>query len=197
MAQLKDTTITGDALIQGDALFEGDVQVNGQVNSVKLTEEDADVLRIPILKTLDLSTVNNEVRIKLPDGYVFYSTIAEQSGSLKYCAMINGYGSNYTAYTATVAVSITSFNLYIDNDVATYLTRDTTYTNTGVFINQSTPNNLYMTTPDSYAIKGGTDIIIKVTATDVPADFSTRFPGVIPKILIFGNLYGVKRKLTA
>lgn len=181
----------------GDALIQGDLKVNGQVNSVKLTEEDADVLRIPILKTLDLSTVNNEVRIKLPDGYVFYPAIAEQYGSLRYCAMINGYDSNYTAYTATLTISITAFNLYIDDGVATYLTRDSTYTNSGVYLKQSSPTTLYMQTPDSYAIKGGTDIVIKVTSTDVPADFSTRFPGVVPKILIFGQLYGVKRKLTA
>ena len=192
MAQLKNTTITGDALVQGN------VHVTGKVNSVKLTEEDSDVLRIPILKTLDLSTVNNEVRISLPDGYVFYPSIGEQYGSLKYCAMINGYGPNFTSYSATLTLSITSFNLDINTvtPATTYVTRNSTYTQSGVSLIQSSPTTLSMQAPDAYAIKGGTDIVIKVASTGVPADFSTRFPEVIPKILIFGTLYGFKRKLS-
>jgi hypothetical protein len=63
MAQLKDTVITGDALIQGD------IQVNGEINH-KTIDIDSNCKIIEFCKRLDLSAVNNEVQITLPDGYV-------------------------------------------------------------------------------------------------------------------------------
>ena len=57
MAQLKDTTITGD------------LQVNGEINQ-KTIDIDANSKIIEFCKRLDLSAVNNEVQIDLPSGYV-------------------------------------------------------------------------------------------------------------------------------
>ena len=57
MAQLKDTTITGD------------LTVSGKINQ-KTIDIDSNCKIIEFCKRLDLSAVNNEVQITLPDGYV-------------------------------------------------------------------------------------------------------------------------------
>lgn len=57
MAQLKDTTITGD------------LSVSGKINQ-KTIDIDSNCKIIEFCKRLDLSAVNNEVQITLPDGYM-------------------------------------------------------------------------------------------------------------------------------
>lgn len=57
MAQLKDTTITGD------------LQVNGKLNNEILGVDD-NCLIIDVCRRLDLSAANNEINITIPDGYV-------------------------------------------------------------------------------------------------------------------------------
>ena len=63
MAQVNDLQCIGDALIQGD------MKVNGEINQ-KTIDNDANSKIIEFCKRLDLSAVNNEVQITLPDGYV-------------------------------------------------------------------------------------------------------------------------------
>ena len=53
----------------GDALIQGDMKVNGEINQ-KTIDNDANSKIIEFCKRLDLSAVNNEVQITLPDGYV-------------------------------------------------------------------------------------------------------------------------------
>jgi len=61
MAQLKDTTITGN------------LSVSGKINQ-KTIDIDSNCKIIEFCKRLDLSAVNNEVQITLPDGYVCHPT---------------------------------------------------------------------------------------------------------------------------
>lgn len=63
MAQLKDTTVSGDLTVSGD------VKVNGKLNN-EILDVDDNCIIIDVCRRLDLSTVGNKIEIALPDGYV-------------------------------------------------------------------------------------------------------------------------------
>ena len=68
MAQLKDTTVSGDLTVSGD------VNVNGKLNN-EILDVDDNCIIIDVCRRLDLSTVGNKIEIALPDGYVCNSTM--------------------------------------------------------------------------------------------------------------------------
>ena len=111
MAQLKDTTITGDALIQGD------MKVNGEINQ-KTIDNDANIKIIEFCKILDLSAVNNEVQITLPDGYVCNPT-ALGSGA---CVGLYTYDDQTSTWTTDATVEVSTINA---QDGATYTSSGT------------------------------------------------------------------------
>ena len=61
MAQLKDTTVSGD------------LTVSGKLNN-EILDVDDNSLIIDVCRRLDLSRVGNKIEIALPDGYVCNST---------------------------------------------------------------------------------------------------------------------------
>ena len=67
MAQLKDTTVSGDLTVSGDA------KVNGKLNN-EILDVDDNCIIIDVCRRLDLSTVGNKIEIALPDGYVCNSS---------------------------------------------------------------------------------------------------------------------------
>ena len=73
MAQLKDTTVSGDLTVSGD------VKVNGKLNN-EILDVDDNCLIIDVCRRLDLSTVGNKIVITLPDGYVCNSMLATGLG---------------------------------------------------------------------------------------------------------------------
>ena len=91
MAQLKDTTITGDLL------------VNGKINQ-KTSDIDSNCKIIKFCKRLDLSAVNNEVQITLPDGYVCNPTAL---GSFA-CIYYYTYDDKTDAWTTDASVEIST-----------------------------------------------------------------------------------------
>ena len=72
MAQLKDTTVSGDLTVSGDA------KVNGKLNN-EILDVDDNCLIIDVCRRLDLSTVGNKIEIALPDGYVCNPTDAARA----------------------------------------------------------------------------------------------------------------------
>ena len=104
MAQLKDTTITGDALIQGD------MKVNGEINQ-KTIDNDANSKIIEFCKRLDLSAVNNEVQITLPDGYVCNPT-ALGSGA---CVGSDTYDEKPELWTTDATVEVSTIGAQVGN----------------------------------------------------------------------------------
>ena len=90
MAQLKDTTITGD------------LSVSGKINQ-KTIDIDSNCKIIEFCKRLDLSAVNNEVQITLPDGYVCNPTSLGNAAGIYYYTYDDRTGSWTTD--ATVALS--------------------------------------------------------------------------------------------
>ena len=102
MAQLKDTTITGDALIQGD------MKVNGEINQ-KTIDNDANSKIIEFCKRLDLSAVNNEVQITLPDGYVCNPTALGSYACVGYYT----YDDQTGAWTTDATVEVSTINAQV------------------------------------------------------------------------------------
>ena len=75
MAQLKDTTVSGDLTVSGD------VNVNGKLNN-EILDVDDNCIIIDVCRRLDLSTVGNKIEIALPDGYVCNPTVGGSYASL-------------------------------------------------------------------------------------------------------------------
>ena len=75
MAQLKDTTVSGDLTVSGDA------KVNGKLNN-EILDVDDNCIIIDVCRRLDLSTVGNKIEIALPDGYVCNPTVGGSYASL-------------------------------------------------------------------------------------------------------------------
>ena len=75
MAQLKDTTVSGDLTVSGDA------KVNGKLNN-EILDVDDNCIIIDVCRRLDLSTVGNKIEIALPDGYVCNPTAIGSYASL-------------------------------------------------------------------------------------------------------------------
>ena len=61
MAQLKDTTVSGD------------LTVSGKLNN-EILDVDDNCIIIDVCRRLDLSTVGNKIEIALPDGYICNTT---------------------------------------------------------------------------------------------------------------------------
>ena len=93
MAQLKDTTITGD------------LSVYGEINK-KTIDIDSNCKIIEFCKRLDLSAVNNEVQITLPDGYVC-NPVAIGGGV---CVGIDTYDDKTDAWTTDAWVEFSTIN---------------------------------------------------------------------------------------
>ena len=73
MAQLKDTTVSGNLTVSGDA------KVNGKLNN-EILDVDDNCIIIGVCRRLDLSTVGNKIEIALPDGYVCNPTMTAIAG---------------------------------------------------------------------------------------------------------------------
>ena len=91
MAQLKDTTITGD------------LQVNGEINQ-KTIDIDANSKIIEFCKRLDLSAVNNEVQIDLPSGYVCNPTAIGSAA----CVGVYTYDDQSSAWNTDATVELST-----------------------------------------------------------------------------------------
>ena len=102
MAQLKDTTITGD------------LQVNGEINQ-KTIDNDANSKIIEFCKRLDLSTVGNKIEIALPDGYVCNPTAI---GSYA-CVGFYTYDDQTSAWTTDATVELSTIEAQGGTTVAT------------------------------------------------------------------------------
>ena len=189
MAQLKDTIVSGNLTVHGDAIVEG------LVNIEDFTQFDSEVRRLNIFKVLDISAVNNEVRIKMPEGYTGYVS-TEGAPGLKYCSWVNGYSTSwFSGYSSSLEVSATAYSVGKVNDSITYFSKTVPATTT-VSMNAGTAH-IPLASGTFMALQGGTDIIIKVTGTDIPADYiANNFNWPIPKILIWGTIFCFKRKVT-
>ena len=91
MAQLKDTTVTGD------------LSVNGKINQ-KTIDIDSNCKIIEFCKRLDLSAVNNEVQITLPDGYVCHPTALVSGATVGF----NTYDDKTDAWTTDATVEFST-----------------------------------------------------------------------------------------
>ena len=91
MAQLKDTTVTGD------------LSVSGKINQ-KTIDIDSNCKIIEFCKRLDLSAVNNEVQITLPDGYVCNPTAFGSSAAVG----IDTYDDKSGAWTTNASVEFSA-----------------------------------------------------------------------------------------
>ena len=87
----------------GDALIQGDMKVNGEINQ-KTIDIDANCKIIEFCKRLDLSAVNNEVQITLPDGYVCNPT---SPGSMA-CVGFYTYDDQTSAWTTDASVEFST-----------------------------------------------------------------------------------------
>ena len=190
MAQLKDTLVSGNITVHGDAIVEG------LVNIEDFTQFDSEVRRLNIFKVLDISAVNNEVRIKMPEGYTGYVSTEGASGRLKYCSWINGYSTSwFSGYSSSLEVSSTAYSAGKDVNSITYFSK-TALATTTVSMNADTPY-IPLASETTMALQGGTDIVIKVTGTSIPADYvANNLNWPIPKILIWGTIFCFKRKVT-
>ena len=189
MAQLKDTEVQA-LKVHGDALVEG------LVNIEDFTQFDSEVRRLNIFKVLDISAVNNEVRIKIPSGYTGYVNTEGATGCLKYCSWVNGYSTSwFSGYNSSLELSSTAYSAERVVDSITYFSK-TVPASTTVSMNAGTAA-IPLASGTSMALQGGTDIIIKVTGTSIPADYvANNFNWPIPKILIWGTIFCFKRKVT-
>ena len=107
MAQLKDTTVSGDLTVSGDA------KVNGKLNN-EILDVDDNCIIIDVCRRLDLSTVGNKIEIALPDGYVCNSTAAGLISSLGFDTL--GLAG---AWSTDAAITISCVNYQDDNVYST------------------------------------------------------------------------------
>ena len=105
MAQLKDTTITGN------------LSVSGKINQ-KTIDIDSNCKIIEFCKRLDLSAVNNEVQITLPDGYVCNPTALGSGAAVGFYTHDDKTG----AWTTDASVEISTIRA---DSGATYTTSGT------------------------------------------------------------------------
>lgn len=109
MAQLKDTTVSGDLTVSGDALIQGDAKVNGKLNN-EILDVDDNCIIIDVCRRLDLATVGNKIEIALPDGYVCNSTAL---GSYA-CLGLDTWGLT-GSWSMDAAITISCVNYQDDN----------------------------------------------------------------------------------
>lgn len=146
MAQLKDTTITGD------------LQVNGKINQ-KTIDIDSNCKIIEFCKRLDLSAVNNEVQIALPDGYVCNPT-AIGSGA---CVGFDSYDDKTEQWTTDALVEFSTINAQ----------SGTTYANSRQISHESVTTNG----------------IVPFCKTYIKAKVTTAAVGTNPYVMLFGTIY--------
>ena len=97
MAQLKDTTVSGD------------LTVSGKLNN-EILDVDDNSLIIDVCRRLDLSTVGNKIEIALPDGYICNSTAAGLISSLGFDTL--GLAG---AWSTNAAITISCVNYQNEN----------------------------------------------------------------------------------
>jgi hypothetical protein len=149
-----------------------------------------------VCQTLDISKVGEKIEIQIPDGYVAHMSDGEYVGYLKYCSYFNGYTSWFNSYNATITKTFKGFGTWYNSNTqeVVYSDRTQTETQTVTLNTASAPLSFY--TPDALCIKGGTKIVIEVTASSFPATYvEDNQNAVIPKILIWGNIRCFKRPL--
>jgi hypothetical protein len=146
MAQLKDTTVTGD------------LSVSGKINQ-KTIDIDSNCKIIEFCKRLDLSAVNNEVQIDLPDGYVCNPTAKGDVASVG----IYTYDNLTGAWSTNATVEFSTIEAQGDN----------TYTNTG----EISHGNCY------------TNGLIPFCKTYIKAKVTTAAVGTNPYAMLFGTIY--------
>ena len=103
MAQLKDTTVSGD------------LNVNGKLNN-EILDIDDNCLIIDVCRRLDLSTVGNKIEIALPDGYVCNPTMAAVG-----CLGFDTLGLT-GSWSTNAAITISCVNYQNDNVDSTAVT---------------------------------------------------------------------------
>lgn len=114
MAKVNDLQCAGDALIQGDA------KVNGKLNN-EILDVDSNCLIIDVCRRLDLSAVDNEINIPIPDGYLADPrSLLSSTG----CFAWTTKGTDTSAWTTDAVITISTvvnsnvvtFTEYISND---------------------------------------------------------------------------------
>lgn len=148
MAQLKDTTVTGD------------LSVSGKINQ-KTIDIDSNCKIIEFCKRLDLSAVNNEVQITLPDGYVCNPTAI---GSVA-CVGIDTYDDKTDAWTTDATVEFSTINA---RGGSTYTDSITISHESGVL----TPT-----------------VLVPFCKTYIKAKVTTAAVGTNPYVTLFGTIY--------
>ena len=121
MAQLKDTTVSGDLTVSGDA------KVNGKLNN-EILDVDDNCIIIDVCRRLDLSKVGNKIEIALPDGYVCNSTMSAV-GCLGFDT-----GGLAGSWSTNAAITISCVNYQNDNVYSTAATLSKNQYDTKSFI---------------------------------------------------------------
>ena len=196
--QQVEETVNGAITGQITDVKFGGVSLEKNAGSVNIPASDLaqngdDCLRLNIMRVLDIGAVGNKVLIDVPEGYVCYAQTAESAGTFRYCSWVNGYNSFFTSYSASVVTKITKYGAEKGNSVYTRVEGVDTYVNTGVSLEVAS-GSIYLSSPGSYCIKGGTQIEIEVASTTLPSNIIEENGGVIlPKILIWGTLFCFRR----
>lgn len=146
MAQLKDTIITGD------------LEVSGNINQ-KTIDIDSNCKIIEFCKRLDLSAVNNEVQIDLPDGYVCNPTAINDVARVG----IDTYDDKTDAWTTDASVEFSTINAK----------------------GGSTHTNSIIIPHGSVSIMG----LIPFCKTYIKAKVTTAAVGTNPYATLFGTIY--------
>ena len=121
MAQLKDTTVSGDLTVSGD------VRVNGKLNN-EILDVDDNCIIIDVCRRLGLSTVGNKIEIALPDGYVCNSTMGAVA-----CLGFDTWGLA-GSWSTDAAITISCVNYQDDNVYSTAATLGKNHYETKYFI---------------------------------------------------------------
>lgn len=175
---------------------QGNLNLAGMLNRFDFTQCTNDVLTIQVCQTLDISKVGEKIEIQIPDGYVAHMSDGEYVGYLKYCSYFNGYTSWFISYNATIAKTFKGFGTWYNSNTQKVVYSDRTQTETQTVTLNNACAPLSFHTPDALCIKGGTKIVIEVTASGFPATYvEDNQNAVIPKILIWGNIRCFKRPL--
>jgi len=144
---------------KGDALFEGDVKVNGFLTG-KSIQTNSKAKIIEFCKDLDLSAVNNEVQIDIPNGY--FGTLTA-NGSVAFA--FDTRDGEAEDWTTNASVEVT----YVKKD-------DSVYTGSLAY------GNLAHDMFNTYTVSGLIKSYLKLKVT-------TNAVGTNPRVLIYGSIY--------
>lgn len=143
----------------GDALFQGDVKVDGKING-KSVQTNSNAKIIEFCKDLDLSAINNEVKIDIPDGY--FGTLTA-NGSIAFA--FDTRDGEAEDWTTNAAVEVT----WVKKD-------DSIYTGSIAY------GNLAHDMSNTFAVNGLIKSYIKLRVT-------TAAVGTNPRVMIYGSIY--------